>query len=310
MQWDEGECPDGDDWDVLHEVLISKVNKRIRREVNDWDQKNGIFMDIQRELLERFREEFELMEDQLGIIEGGMTCRGGRPDATCMNQALRKINLGPSFTTGQKVALGLAAPILIPLGVVAGMFFLPIAAVRGIRAKLEDMKLLGEYRKNKTETAAVLTDEILENFLDKNNLGKLIQDQLQAVMKNVDTMIQAIPNLIEADRIMISKLQEERVATEVSLAEEYLPMYQKCLELQGQLDLFYIDKVREYEIKFDDLEWDPASPPISSGTFGDVYTARWKRQDGQTTGVAIKIRREVMDAKNVTDILIEEENLR
>ena len=29
----------------------------------------------------------------------------------------------PWLTTGQKVALGLAAPILIPLGIVAGKFY-------------------------------------------------------------------------------------------------------------------------------------------------------------------------------------------
>ena len=56
-------------------------------------------------------------------------------------------------------------------------------------------------------------------------------------------MIRSIPNIIEGDRMMINKLQEEREATETSLADQYLPLHTKCQALQGQLDYFYAAKV-------------------------------------------------------------------
>ena len=58
---------------------MSKVNKKIRREVNEWDTKNNIFRDLQLELIHKFKDEFELMEDQLAIVESDMMGRGSRP---------------------------------------------------------------------------------------------------------------------------------------------------------------------------------------------------------------------------------------
>ena len=58
---------------------MAKVNKKIRREVNEWDSKNNIFRDLQVELVQKFRDEFELMEDQLAIVESDMMGKGSRP---------------------------------------------------------------------------------------------------------------------------------------------------------------------------------------------------------------------------------------
>ena len=132
-----------------------------------------------------------------------------------------------------------AIPVAVP-----GMFMLPVAGVKAINAKLADLQSLKEYRLCKVETMALMTDQILESFLDRSSLSKLIGDQMQIVTQNVDAMIRSIPNIIEGDRVMINKLQEEREATETSLAEQYLPLYQKCQALQGRLDYFYAAKVR------------------------------------------------------------------
>ena len=58
-----------------------------------------------------------------------------------LRKALRKTVAipSPAFTLGQKLAIGFAAPVLLPLGVIAGVFMLPVAGLRALRAKLEDM---------------------------------------------------------------------------------------------------------------------------------------------------------------------------
>ncbi len=314
LEWSASECPDGDDWDAVQEMMVAKVNKRIRREVHDWDVKNGIFADIQMLLLRKFQKEFELMEDQLSIIEGGMVGKGGRP-----GEALGHLDFmqrdsffpTPNFSLGQKVALGLALPILIPLGIVASLVALPVAGYAVFKSRMKDKQMLEEYKANKADAMSSLSDEVLEKFLDKNSLTKLIQTQLQTVTQNLDAMMQAVPKLIEADRALIVKLQNEREASEVSLAERYLPLYRRCLDLHGSLDLFYMSTVRKYDISVDSLSWDPTQPPVASGTFGDIYPATWSREKpGEDKKVAVKLRREHVDAQNVTDILIEEENLR
>ena len=201
-------------------------------------------------------------------------------------------------------------PPVSNLNLFSGMFVLPVAGIKAIRSKLQDLQYLKEYRACKVETMALMTDEILESFLERTSLSKLIVDQLQLVTQNVNCMIGSIPNIIDADRIMINRLQEEREATETSLAEQYLPLYQKCQALQGKLDYFYATKVRKYDISFDQLEWDAASPPIASGSYGDVYAALWHMPSGEERKVAMKVRREIIDECNVSDILLEEGNLR
>ncbi len=312
MVWEEQDCPIGEDWDALQEILVSRVNKRIRREVNDWDNAGDVFTNIQSDMIQKFQEEFELMEDQLGAIEGNMV---GKADVHAVEKSaqLRKMKLEaatPILTTNQKIALGIAAPILIPLGVVVGLFALPIAGVNAIKNKLEEMRLLKDYKDNKSATMSVMTKDVLSKFIDKTSLSKLIREQLQTVSLNVENLISSIPMIIEADRILIERLQHERTASHSSLAEEYLPLYMIVSELQGKLDVFYAEKVRTYDFKYEDITWDPKSKPVSSGIFGDVYNGKMLNKEGKKVPCCVKVRRETLNQKNITDVIIEEENFR
>lgn len=288
-----------------------KVKKRIRREVNDWDNKNGVFSDIQSELIERFQQEFELMEDQLGIIEGGMI-GSTKTRPTDNYEAIRQLKLEaalPVLTTNQKIALGIAAPFLLPIGVVVGLFALPVAGVRALKNKLEEMRLLKEYQENKTRVMGVVTDDVLASFIDNNNLTKLIREQLDSLSTNAELMMKAIPKLIEADRMLLNKLQEQRAASEMALVEELLPMFHKCQSLQAMLDLYYVEQVRTYDTDPADIVY--CNPvPLSSGLFGDIYQATLQEDDGKRKDICIKYRKDHLSAKNISEVLIEEENLR
>ena len=75
----------------------------------------------------------------------------------------------PNLTLQQKIALGIAAPILIPLGVVAGVILLPVAAGRAIRNKIHDVQLLREYRENKLEAMSTMTEEVTFRYISVLN---------------------------------------------------------------------------------------------------------------------------------------------
>ena len=40
---------------------------------------------------------------------------------------------------------------------------------------------------------------------------------------------------------------------QIMLCETYLPSFQKCQRIQGQLDLFYAQQIRTYDIDFHDI---------------------------------------------------------
>ena len=309
--WEDNECPEGEDWDALNEVLMAKVNRRIRREVSEWDAKNKVFSEIQTDMLSKFQEEFSLMEDQLGILEGNLVGGNKQENLEDTYAAIRALKLeaaSSGLTMNQKIALGLAAPLLLPLGVVVGLFALPVAGVRALRAKLEEMRLLKNYRTNKTEALSVMTDDVLSGFIERNNLQKLIREQLSNVTTNVETLIRTIPTLIEADRNLILKLQEERTASEVSLAEEYLPLYFNCLQLLGKLDLYYVRNIRTFEYQSGEVEWNTNSPVVSCGEFGTMYQCKVKGDQGWYDA-CVRVRQRLAN-DTVTEILMEEEYLR
>ena len=272
--------------------------------------KNCIFLELEINLIQKFQQEFELMEDQLAIVEGKMLGRGIKAlDATCIFDK-PSLTFPPGLlTTKQKIFLGLAVPVLLPLSIITGIVLFPIAGLQVFKSKMEDLKQLKLYKDNKVDYMATLTDEILEEFLKRNNLSKLIQDQLQQVSNNVDLLFKSIPNIVEADRVMIQKLQGERENLETALVDDYIPLHLKCQELLGSLNYLYITSVRRYDISIHDLKWDTADVPISSGSYGDVYKASLEK-DGRAQNVAIKIRHEHVHPQNATEVLLEEENLR
>ena len=71
-------------------------------------------------------------------------------------------------------------------------------------------------------TVILFCIQVLQNFVEKDNLAKLIREQLSGVTSNVDGLIKAIPTIIEADRILIDKLQEQRINSQVRY------MYSRC----------------------------------------------------------------------------------
>lgn len=311
LNWTESECPDSDDWDLLEEALANRVHRRIRKEVADWDMKNGIFLEIELDLIQKFQQEFELMEDQLCIVEGKMIGRGVKAvdaTSTCLKPNNIQFPRG-LLSTKQKIILGLAAPLLVPLSIVAGIVLFPIAGFQAFRSKMEDLRKLNMYRENKPDYMASLTDEILEEFLKRSNLYRLIQEQLQQVTRNIDILFAIIPNIIEADCNLIRKLQTDREELETSLVEKYIPQHHKCRILLGRLDYLYVRSIRKFELDIDELSWDLKQPPVSAGTYGDVYRAVLTKDETQLD-VAVKIRRECVHELNVTEILLEEENLR
>ena len=85
--------------------------------------------------------------------------------------------------------------------------------------------------------------------------------------------------------------------------------------LLGQLDHFYCDEIRLFDIDFSDIECDLTSEPITSGPSSNIYHAKFKGEghmyaEVQVTESAIKVRHQPLSKKNATECLLEEENLR
>ena len=58
-------------------------------------------------------------------------------------------------------------PVLLPLGVLAGILVLPIAGVRAIKNKIDEANQMKEYRADKTTYMAILTDDMMNSYTDR-----------------------------------------------------------------------------------------------------------------------------------------------
>ena len=58
-------------------------------------------------------------------------------------------------------------PVLLPLGVIAGILILPIAGVRAIKNQIDELQQMKEYKSDKTGYMAVLTDDMMNSYTDR-----------------------------------------------------------------------------------------------------------------------------------------------
>ena len=290
--------------------MAAKITRRIRQEVSDWDSRHQLFSEIQTEMMKQFQDHFELMENQLCAIEGEML--GKDKTIADVMGSLRALHHNPGFldqlSTVQKVCLGLAMPILLPLGVLASVLVLPFAGLKVITSKLDEARMLKEYKNDRTTAMAKATQEHLSQYGERKILKKVVRAQMQALMGGVEKLVNTIPSIIETDRTLINKLQRQRQQSETSLAEDYLPLLQECKKLCGHLDLFYATQTKMWDLSLNDIEIDPIL--VRTNKWLDIYKGILQRPSQAGTTVAVLKRHAPLNMRHVSDQLMQAEHMR
>lgn len=70
MAWDERDCPRRDEWKRLAKESSERIGERITLELNVWERNNHVISNLKSNIVHRFKNEFQLMEDQIREIEG------------------------------------------------------------------------------------------------------------------------------------------------------------------------------------------------------------------------------------------------
>ncbi|XP_066280826.1 uncharacterized protein [Branchiostoma lanceolatum] len=311
-RWEEKELPDNDSWTVVDHLTKKQVEERIQQIISTWDQHRDFFSKLRSELMHQFRAEFNLVEEDIADIEEKMVTAGQHGKFSNVSAPGRRVGNSvfylPDYSTagltvGQKIALGAASPLVIPIGVVVGLFALPAAGAMAIRRRAAHRQQLEAYRENKSKYMVQLATDTVKDFVSDENLRRIVGQQVESTSTYLDRLFGTIPQLIESDERLMNKGYTVKKQEAITLAEEhYNPSREKCEKIQGELDCCYLTTIRQYDVKYEDLV---ERELIASGSFGDVYKARMN-----STEVAMKYMTDSVSAGNATDLLQEERNLR
>ena len=117
-----------DTWVEVEAEIDAVIEKRLLDILRDWDDKEKMFQEAQKELYYLFKKEFIVVENQLESIEHMTQCDDWSLSDKSEEEITRFISLIDSismseglfdfnFNMLQKIALGIAAPVLLPIAV-------------------------------------------------------------------------------------------------------------------------------------------------------------------------------------------------
>jgi len=69
-RWDPKDCPPSENWKKVAKEAESRISNKISQEIGFWDNDNDIVKGLKDKLVNKFKRDFELMEDQMREIEG------------------------------------------------------------------------------------------------------------------------------------------------------------------------------------------------------------------------------------------------
>ncbi|XP_013411825.1 uncharacterized protein LOC106174710 [Lingula anatina] len=304
LKWKDGDCPKPTDhWDDLYTQARTLILGRIRELLEEWNTNTEFFTNAQKELIGKFHIEFNIMENQVALLEGQLTSNNMLVVEDANPTGLRDVEDTSTFTTTEKVIIGVTSPIWIPIGLVAALFVVPVALGVALKDRLNEKKQIKDYTKHKAAVMETIAEKVLEHFMSEENLSKEVMRYLNSAVATLNNLLSAIPKLLDDDLQLIKGLLSESQTAELQL-------YQKKLQwndaLEGGLGLLYVTKIREDINANTEIYW--ILPAFATGTFGEVYTVKLLSRNNMKA--AAKVMKQFATAENVDEAILEEESLR
>nr|KAG5695658.1 hypothetical protein BaRGS_029148 [Batillaria attramentaria] len=225
----------------------SKFAERLAIVVDDWEQQNKMVGKIRLNILEKFKRDLDLFEDQIKQLEGNP-----------LKNVFRNYD------------------------------------ARNPQALEEASRLFLEQIKDEDIASAT------KKFFDR--LKKIVFDR---IAKRFDAASRLLPEFLKADQELLETLQGEVKGEQERLVSMYPQLLDSCSQLQGDLDMFFVQEAHELRVQHGRPQEYDAGKRIGDGSFAEIYRSQIPGPDGHIT-VALKIQKEKLKRSNVTDVLLED----
>ena len=301
--WNLDEVPKAESsWEVTKSSITKALNNRLREIIEHWEEDNQVFSNARQSLLRHFQQRYNFVEGQLRNLQAAVTDDGiDVPESAPADVQ--------GLTLTEKVVIGVSSPIWVPLSLVALVIGAPVLGILSIKSKIEDRSRIKKYEKDKCAFMAEIAADYLHDVTNESVLKAFVKEQLKEAKLSLKQIEARIPELIEADKMLLAQLRDER-RSKKEIQELYQPIMAKASVIRGHLAVFALKYIRAIDIGSEELEWkEDMSSRLGSGAFAVVYQGKMRRQGREQT-VALKVCSEVLDFKNASVIMAELELLR
>ena len=118
--------------------------------------------------------------------------------------------------------------------------------------------MLRKYRKDPVGFLSVASIDYLNAMTDQSEMLPFVKPQFDEAQRYLHHMQARIPEIINADRKLISQLENETRSKE-EIYHFYLPINEECTVIKGKLDLFAMKEIRRMDIQYGNLTGESVS---------------------------------------------------
>ena len=302
--WTSDDVPNTEEsWEVTKNYIQKALMKRLQETIETWEERNHVFSEACTSLIQYFQQRFNYVEGQLRNLESSVIADDGAGQSTSSLAS-------EDFSVAKKVIIGVTSPIWVPVGLVILVVSVPIVGAVALKQKLEGWSKTRQYKKDKRGFMAKASQEYLRDVAEEKHLKSFVVQQLTEAQVCLRQVLDRIPELIEADKMLCQQLRDE-TRSKKDVEDFYRPVHEWSLLLRKKMAVFGIKEVRTMDINCDDLEWkDDRSSLLGTGAFASVYQGTLKLQGQELIPVAVKVWNEELNDYSASSFLSETETLR
>ncbi|KAK6993525.1 hypothetical protein BgiMline_010077 [Biomphalaria glabrata] len=297
-KWSDISLSRKEKWQNIAKSASFAIAERVANEINQWEKENQIVKGILDEILAKFQQQFELFDDQLSEIQGvllsGDELRnfvsdarrdlGAKKQIKIQNTALNSKDKGDAYDS-----IGAA-----------------LTASFSLDPKDSSIKKL--FKENYDKNPSKVMEEATEMYLGMMTdmaIASAMSKFFERFIKGIDRVASFVPQLMKADQELLNTLNKELENSRIKL-EAFPTFSRKCRDIQGRLDLFFVQRLMVTDYTYDKLS--PAER-LGHGSFATVFKATLKCPEGDQL-VAVKEPLDRLKIEDVTDTLLEDAMLR
>ena len=303
--WTLDEVPKAEiSWEVTINNIMKALRSRMKETLDQFEEDNQMFANARESLVQLFQQRFSYVEGELRNLQGAATAdeldipESDPPDDDLV------------FTTREKIIIGVASPIWVPLSLVALVIGVPVVGVMAIKSKVEDKNRIKKYEKDRCTFMAEASADYLDD-LDESEIRHFVEEQLEEAQLCLKQIEARIPGLIEADELLYNQLRDERRSSK-EIQGLYQPSVDTASSIRGHLAVFGLREIYARDISSEELDWkEDNSSRLWSGAYANVYQGELKRHGvEETLTVALEVYNEVLTTSNANQIMAKVELLR
>ncbi|KAL9963714.1 hypothetical protein ACROYT_G027248 [Oculina patagonica] len=311
--WSDKDLPHIDETNAMKikKIYSRCIEERFQSFLQNWENREKLFTKAHTDLERRFHQGFCDFEKDIRDIDRVLVGESGdefmpfevRPGRLCSPS-------DPRMKKFLVLTLGIFMPVLIPVGLAAGVLSAPVFGYLAIEKHLKEQML----KSNSIQALTELSTEFLEAFI-KHQVLNHVRDKFSEETNHIASIKRCHQQLITKYEQRCKDLtRSEDEARDKETLEKYGPFYGKLQEMNQELMFDAIQngiqvmscQIDARRLRYSELE----SDKLGGGSYGTVFKGKFTPPGHGRKDVAVKKLRKAPDPSNVANFLREADMLK